>query len=68
MPRKIIQISACGVPDTDTAYGYQLVFALCDDGTLWSIDYTVTEPNWKPVPPIPQDVAKRAEYHGSDPF
>ena len=50
--RKIIQIAACAAghyePGAGGAYQSEL-FALCDDGTLWILDY-----RWKRCQDIPQ--------------
>jgi hypothetical protein len=51
MTRKIIQISA--IPDSE--HNWPGVYALCDDGSLWAINYcpAVTTAWWQ-LPPIPQ--------------
>lgn len=49
MKRKIIQI--CVTPDTETENA--VTYALCDDGTVWSLcDRACAE--WVKMKPIPQ--------------
>ena len=56
MTRKIIQIAACGVEENYTTQGEALIFALCDDGTLWRTDNRCIDERdcWTAVPEIPQ--------------
>jgi hypothetical protein len=50
MTRKPIQIAA--IPATDE--GSELLFALCDDGSIWSIQPDQLRPDtWKRLPDIP---------------
>lgn len=48
--RKIIQIAID--PSTDEYTGS--VYALCDDGTVWSRQ-DITNKQWYKLPPIPQE-------------
>ncbi len=50
--RKIIQIAACGTENTQSTQANLRVYALCDDGTIWSMSETQ---DWIKEPPIPQD-------------
>ena len=54
--RKVIQIAANSEGDTTDA----LVFALCDDGTMWGRQI-VMDGVWVQLPPIPQPAAKEGE-------
>ena len=58
MERHIIQI--CAVPET--AQGYEAVYALCNDGSLWTYQTFRDQPlGWKQIEPIPQEGFDRAE-------
>ena len=46
-PRQIVQITAITPASTP-----DLIIALCNDGTLWSL--SITRHEWKQYPPIPQ--------------
>jgi hypothetical protein len=46
--RKIVRIVTGPVPS-----GSHVLYALCDDGTVWSRDH-VGQQAWAPLPPIPQ--------------
>lgn len=48
--RKVIQICAQAVSCGE--YGYDVLHALCDDGTIWM---KTTNQNWERLDPIPQD-------------
>lgn len=58
MERHIIQICAI----SETAQGYQAIYALCNDGTLW-VRYSFNREikGWIRVERIPQDDFDRAE-------
>lgn len=57
--RKIIQISSCSVENTMGTQSNLIVFALCDDGTVWgSRD---GEYSWAALPSIPQDQSPALE-------
>ena len=47
--RKIIQISIAAIEE------WTEIYALCDDGTLWSETVPSQKFEWTPIPPIPQD-------------
>lgn len=52
MKRRAIQITV--TQETDARYGE--LFAICDDGTIWSMTFRGTELDpWVELPPIPQD-------------
>lgn len=53
--RKIIQISSCGVENTMSTQCNLLVFALCNDGTVWASRNG--DSSWESLPAIPQDIA-----------
>ena len=48
--RKVIQISNSVAQETEDCSEYQIIVALCDDGTMWSIGRR----GWKQLPTIPQ--------------
>ena len=50
MVRKVIQISNSVAQETEDCSEYQIIVALCDDGTMWSIRGRA----WQQLPPIPQ--------------
>lgn len=55
MKRKIIQIAIA--PETESTIA--VLYALCDDGTLWAlVDNNTSE--WEAVKPIPQDEPNNA--------
>ncbi len=51
MPRKIVQITA--TPGDDVAGSADVVYALCNDGSLWEL-YNEDEGKWSRLPDIPQ--------------
>lgn len=52
MARKIIQISA--LPASDS--GYAIVYALCDDGTVWESSVVSNRCcDWEKLPDIPKE-------------
>jgi hypothetical protein len=51
--RKIVQVSMCPVPNTNSTQCNALIVVLCDDGTLWQSDDR--HPEWMPLNPIPQE-------------
>jgi hypothetical protein len=56
MARQIIQISVAAVVLGDI--GHTVLYALCDDGTTWSLVYGE---DWKRVRPVPQEPTKEGE-------
>jgi hypothetical protein len=50
--RRVMQIQTHIVPANGAAY--DVITALCDDGTIWTIDVSSQGGEWSPVPPIPQ--------------
>ncbi len=54
--RQIFQIAA-----TESGTGaVRTIYALCDDGTLWSMTLRRSDPRppWLQLPPIPQGISK----------
>jgi len=51
MKRKAIQIVATNEPGGSG----DIIYALCDDGTLWAIHFRDVFGDWIPVPAVPQD-------------
>lgn len=51
--RKIIQISSCGVENTMSTQCNLVVFALCNDGTVWGSRQGAY--SWESLPNITQD-------------
>jgi outer membrane protein assembly factor BamB len=47
--RRITQIAIDSAIDTTT-----LLYALCDDGTVWGLEHSLGEEIWKLKTPIPQ--------------
>ncbi len=58
MSRKIIQIAIAATPETRDGSEARVLYALCDDGTVWSIDRFEAQRTWRLVEPIPQDDEK----------
>jgi len=53
--RKIIQISAIGVENNSVTQCSALLYALCNDGTVWvKRDWCYGPQPWMPEEPIPQ--------------
>jgi len=54
--RKIIQISTDSQPSSEDWEAWCTTTALCDDGTVWELDYDpiVKIKIWKKLPDIPQ--------------
>ena len=54
--RKIIQISTDSQPSSNDWVAWCTITALCDDGTVWALDYdSIKEKKvWKKQPDIPQ--------------
>ena len=50
MKRKPIQIA----PTNEPGYG-DMLYVLCDDGTLWAVRYREGLGEWNPLPAVPQD-------------
>ena len=57
--RKLIQIAVDSQPTCESWNGWVCVTGLCDDGSLWELEYCneAKERKWKQLPPIPQDDA-----------
>lgn len=55
--RKIIQISTDSQPETRCDSAFKITVALCDDGTLWELEWkeSVMKEVWTRLPDIPQD-------------
>jgi hypothetical protein len=53
--RRVVQIQTHIVPTNGAEY--DVITALCDDGTIWTIDVSSQGMEWLPVPPIPQPTA-----------
>lgn len=54
--RKVIQITGGEAASSDDLnIIYRVLFALCDDGTMWRFNLTTTE-GWVQVTEIPQPV------------
>lgn len=54
--RKIVQIALAATPETRDGCEARVLFALCDDGTVWAINLLGVYPRpWKRLEPIPQD-------------
>lgn len=53
MKRKIIQISSCRTENTYHTQAEFMVFALCNDGSVWEITNS-TSAEWSRLPQIPQ--------------
>lgn len=51
-PRKIIQIAA--TPSTSDEH--HMLYALCNDGTLWYGNGNVNKTEWVPIEPVPDAV------------
>lgn len=54
MTRKIIQIAAAGVENTQSTQSSLAVVALCDDGSVWLTSEKEAHP-WQWLGAIPQD-------------
>jgi len=63
MERKPIQISAAGVENTSSTQCNLVLFALCDDGTIWELRDNTANPAWHKLPAVPQD-QPGVEAHG----
>lgn len=53
MMRKIIQITSMAAPACNHHPIFMNVIALCDDGTVWSGEWSFGEFTWTIVPKIP---------------
>ena len=55
--RKIIQIAVESQPDSPSWNSFYTVTALCDDGTVWELDFNreTQQREWHKVPDIPQE-------------
>ncbi len=56
--RLIRQIACAAIPDAPDGVAYEawLLYALCEDGTLWRLNQVSDTPaTWRQVPPIPND-------------
>ena len=55
--RKIIQIAVESQPDSPSWNSFYTVTALCDDGTVWELDFTreTQQREWHKVPDIQQE-------------
>lgn len=61
--RKIIQIAMDSQPAGDVSDAWCVTTALCDDGTVWELEYNRTKgvKEWTMLPEIPQDTAVKNE-------
>ena len=50
MHRKIIQIATDAHPQADGG-----IYALCDDGTVWKLNYLGKTAEWRQIEPVPQN-------------
>ena len=55
--RKIIQIAVDSQPESQSWGSWTCITGLCDDGTVWELDYCheAKERKWTQIPAIPQD-------------
>ena len=55
--RKIIQIAVESQPDSQSWNAFYTVTGLCDDGTVWELDFNseTQQREWYKLPDIPQD-------------
>ena len=54
VPRKILQIAAVAIPETDGSEYCEVVYALCSDGTVWMKEFPGDQ-IWTKLADIPQD-------------
>lgn len=61
--RKIVQIAACAIPANEHHDQNWGLYALCNDGTLWSLDGGLRWVELDPIPQVPHtsDRATRGE-------
>lgn len=52
--REVKQITACANEVSEGNYN-ETLYALCNDGSMWYIDYSRANPKWHRVEEIPQD-------------
>lgn len=56
LPRKVIQITAMPCADNNHSFHDTILYALCDDGTMWKKHGG--QDTWIQLPPIPKDGAE----------
>ena len=53
--REIVQLAACSAPETEQSHYTEVLFALCNDGTVWATGHWSGDSHeWKRLPDIPQ--------------